>query len=444
MLVPHRRLARLVPLALALAACLEPPDPPGLDDDAGLGTTAAALGCGADPDCDDVAECAEVCTAASVCSQVCDVNGIPRTCGQYGTCQSCSACTSSSACEDTCEQGGQTTTCGALGVCRSCSYTTCAGSSCRKDCRDLAAGGALVDCNEWGATQDTYGADTGDWDLDRIDDDFEHALAARFYPNLTMSTAAINGCDSDRHLYYGDGDGVPRSVPYVVNLEIGASNGCPYGECIEILYGIPFNWDAGDLQQTTLGDFGIREHRGDSEMYAVLLAHRPQDGSRFWGTTSSATARTSTSYWRAIKHFSSAHMCEPAFLWSSPDSSAFQSEGVSGRTTPRMLWAAEGKHALYFSDDACDAGGWHGSDDCSPGAQQLDWNLGRSALRNAGAYACNEGFDATIASPSWHCYTEPTATESVWSGAPFGESSAWRSKLNTTVLDWRDLTYRCH
>jgi len=446
---PTRISAVAAALAAAmLTACLDVPLDEAADDASALGVSEAEVLCQPDnPGCYEDNECADICTSASACSTKCDINGVPRSCGVFGTCKACSTCTTGTPCDETCRQGGLVKTCGSTGVCQSCSTTVCAGTgSCYKDCRDPAAGGALVDCNEWGSTQSSYGSARGDWDLDALDDDVEDELARRFYPDLSMTIGNLNGCASERALYYGHGNVLPlppTTVPYMVNRLVGASAGCAYGECIVIIYGIPFSWDAGDILDLGYGQVGIREHRGDSEMYAVVLAHRPQDGSLGWGTTSTTSARRTPSVWRAVKHFASAHMCEPSSWGDSPDSSRFVSEGPAGRTTPVRLWSAAGKHALYFSASACDAGGWYGSDSCQDSIV-IDRSRGLGVLTNAGSQACHEGFTTTIKSPAWQCDQEPFGSELVFSGAKFGEAAPWSQKLNPATLRWNTETYTCY
>src|SRR6185369_11158036 len=121
-------------------------------------------------------------------------------------------------------------------------------------------------------------------------------------------------------------------------------------QCVEIRYGIAWNWDLGD---DTFGD----SHRGDSETYAILVARKDTDGSD-WGVSWSA-AQNDASQWRLIKEFMSAH-------WgSSTDSSSFRSQGNFGTTTITRVWCAEGKHAMYPSQSACNSGNIANIDDCS-------------------------------------------------------------------------------
>lgn len=69
-------------------------------------------------------------------------------------------------------------------------------------------------------------------------------------------------------------------------------------QCIEIRYGIAFNWDLGD-------DIFGQEHRGDSEMYDILVARRDTDGND-WGVDWSV-AQNDASKWRLIGEYMTAH-----------------------------------------------------------------------------------------------------------------------------------------
>ena len=113
-------------------------------------------------------------------------------------------------------------------------------------------------------------------------------------------------------------------------------------QCIEIRYGIAWNWDLGD-------DSGFGDHPGDSEMYAILVARRDTDGWD-WGT-SWDVAKNDPGYWRLIKEFMSAHWL------ASGDSSSFRSHGNFGTPNYQRVWCAEGKHAMYQTQNACNNGG---------------------------------------------------------------------------------------
>lgn len=139
-------------------------------------------------------------------------------------------------------------------------------------------------------------------------------------------------------------------MPFVAHPYNPGNGNCkePY-QCIEIRYGIAWNWDLGD-------DIGGEAHNGDSEVYAILLARKDTDGAD-WGTSVDVALNDSTQ-WRLMKDFMSAH-------WgSSAESSSFRSQGNNGSFSWQGVWAAEGKHAMYPTQSACNSGGFFGADDC--------------------------------------------------------------------------------
>lgn len=362
---------------------------------------------------------------------------VPRYCSEI--------CSATSSCETACDGPSGPTTCGGFGTCVACSESLC-NSPLKCDTRCKGSDGAVAHCSGWS------GSARGDVDMDGLPDTLETELAKKFYPNLNMHCGSYRGwSNGSKGQYYGSnvrcGAIAGAELPAAIRKVGPLSNGwCASGECIEVVYGLPYASDLGD-------DSTIGEHAGDSEMYAVLLAwRRPTvgyQGAEFATATSYAQALTSAGHWSRIKEFAGAHMCESS-TW---DSSSFsRPRYLSGGSlkehalTPSYLWVAEGKNANYFSQSSCNGGGG-GMDDCGDNRCLLDRNVGVAKVKNVGELMCHPApaFDATIPGAGSSVGSCGTAnTYNVWSGLKYGTATAYKEKLNQWVIDWGNETYKCN
>ncbi len=154
------------------------------------------------------------------------------------------------------------------------------------------------------------------------------------------------------------------------------------------------------------------------------MARKDTDGAD-WGVSWQA-AQNDPSQWRLIKEFMSAH-------WgASGDSSSYRSHGNFGTSVYQRVWCAEGKHAMYPSQNACNNGGYADADDCGDNRCDIvtevflkTQNIGEPALP----------LDPYIPYPGASKTTPPSGTYNVWSGASFGNSTDYRSHL-TRALSW--------
>ena len=259
-----------------------------------------------------------------------------------------------------------------------------------------------------------------DGDGDSIPDPLELALAQRFFPTLNLHCGSFEGMAyADRRQLYGHSvPGYPDSsagkIPFVAR-PYNPGNGYDCAEpfqCIEIRYGMPWNWDLGD-------DSGLDSHPGDSEMYAILVARKDTDGAD-WGTTWAA-AQNDASQWRLMREFMTAH-------WNTgSDSSTYRSHGNLGTQLHQRVWCAEGKHAMYPTQSACNNGGKWDADDCSDNRCDLRSDI-LPDLQNAGEYG--KPLQRYIPYPATSKYYSPSGSYDVWSGAPFAEAGSFLSKLS--------------
>ena len=290
---------------------------------------------------------------------------------------------------------------------------------------------------------------TGDADMDTLPDALEDALARQFYPDLNVHGGPFEGyAGGSRDQYYGaDGlcGGIVRltgphcgengaDLPYVVQRVGPLANGwCENRECIEIVYGLPYASDLGN-------DFGGGAHRGDTEMYAVLLAYKKPlqgyVGPEFGTTTSFAVARTDAKYWAKLEEYAAAHRGDAS------DSSTLRANKPRAggpEFLPTYLWVAEGKQGTYFSQSACNSGNAFWSDDCSDHRVKLKRETGVERLRNAGDLACHppEAFDTTIPSPGPRVGVCGVADAyDVWSGEKYEGGAAFKQILSPFAVDW--------
>lgn len=264
-----------------------------------------------------------------------------------------------------------------------------------------------------------------DNDLDGLPDATEMALAQEYFPVLNLHCGTFEGMAyADRRQLYGlnvpgYSNASNGKIPFVAHpYTPGNGTDCREpSQCIEIRYGIAWNWDLGD-------DFFGGAHRGDSETYAILLAHKDTDGSD-WGTTL-GVALSDPTRWRLIKEFMSAH-------WTATgDSSSFRTHGNSGTTSIPRVWCAEGKHGMYPTQDACNNGGFADIDDCSDNRCDIVSDLVLK-LQNVGEPGT--WLDPEIPYPGASKTTPPSGTYNVWSGTAFGSATDYRSHL-TRSLAW--------
>lgn len=272
-----------------------------------------------------------------------------------------------------------------------------------------------------------------DGDLDGIPDALELALAQRFFPNLNLHCGSYEGLAyGDRRQLYGHAvSGYPNSsngkIPFVAHpYNPGNGSDCaePF-QCIEIRYGIAWNWDLGD------DAFG-GGHRGDSEMYSILVARQDTDGTGQWGTTWQV-AQNDVNQWRLMKEFMTAH------LNTDGDSSSYRGHGKTGATTYQRVWASEGKHGLYPSQNACNNGNAADIDDCSDNRCDIRADV-FTDVQNIGEVTVP--LNRYIPYPSSSKTTSPSGTYDVWSGLSFGNAGDYKSRL-TRPLSWCTASLYC-
>lgn len=272
-----------------------------------------------------------------------------------------------------------------------------------------------------------------DGDLDGIPDALELALAQRYFPTLNLHCGSFEGLAyGDRRQLYGHSvPGYPDSsigkIPFTAHPFNPGGSDCaePY-QCIEIRYGIAWNWDLGD---DTFGG----SHRGDSEVYAVLLARKDTEGSQ-WGV-SWAVAQNDVNQWRLMKEFMSAH-------WGATgDSSSYRGHGRSGATTHQKVWSSEGKHAMYPSQNACNNGGYADADDCSDNRCDIRADVYLD-VQNIGEPTVPLNRDIPYPASAKTSALSSNVTYDVWSGYRFGDSGDYRSRL-TRPLRWCSASNYC-
>jgi len=269
-----------------------------------------------------------------------------------------------------------------------------------------------------------------DDDRDLLPDALELDLARFYFPILNLHCGKYEGLPyADRRQLYGlevpgYTDSSNGRIPFVAHPYNPGNGNCnELFQCLEIRYGIAWNWDLGD-------DFFGGAHRGDSETYAILVARKDTDGSD-WGV-SWGQAQNSAGSWRLIKEFMSAH-------WTATgDSSSFRSHGNGGTTSYQRVWCAEGKHAMYPTQNACNNGGWADIDDCSDNRCDIVTEVFLK-VQNIGELGT--WLDPDIPYPGASKTTPPSGTYNVWGGSKFGDATDYRSHL-TRPLTW--CPWRCY
>jgi len=265
---------------------------------------------------------------------------------------------------------------------------------------------------------------TGDSDGDGLSDALEMGLAQYFFPILNLHCGTYEGLAyADRRQLYGlTVSGYTNSangrIPFVAHPYNPGNGNCPEAlQCIELRYGIAWNWDLGD---DTFGG----SHRGDSETYGLLLARKDTDGSD-WGVSWTA-AQNDPTQWRLIKEFLSAH-------WGATgDSSSYRSHGNYGTTAYQRVWCSEGKHGMYQSQNACNNGGYLDADDCGDNRCDIVTEVFLK-VQNTGEPAAP--YDPYLLYPGSSKTTPPSGTYNVWSGSKFGDATDYKSNF-TRALSW--------
>lgn len=264
-----------------------------------------------------------------------------------------------------------------------------------------------------------------DGDSDGLPDSLELALAQEYFPILNLHCGSFDGLDKadPRQLYGLTVPGYTNSsngrIPFVAHpYSPGDGWNCTEAlQCIEIRYGIAFNWDLGD-------DIFGQGHRGDSEMYAILVARRDTDGMD-WGVDWSV-AQNDASQWRLIGEYMTAH-------WNtSADSSSYYTHGNNGTTSYQQVWAAEGKHALYGTQGACNDGGLGGIDDCGDNRCDIVTEVFQKVQNIGESYA---PLNRYIAAPASSKNLSPSGNYDMWSYQQFGTTTPYRTHMERPI-DW--------
>ncbi|MBN1410296.1 MAG: hypothetical protein JW969_05590 [Spirochaetales bacterium] len=244
-----------------------------------------------------------------------------------------------------------------------------------------------------------------DMDSDGIPDILEMDLAKKYFPQLNIFWGKYGGLEhGDRRQLYG------HSVPGYPDSSAGTLPiyARKYKErCIEIRYGLAWNWDMGD----DMDPFGLTCHRGDSELYAVILCpFQPNGEVVLWEEAIQGTA-----CWNLVEDFCAAH-------WGAiGDSSSRRGFGYNGTKKYQTLWSAEGKHGTYSSKCACDNGGFEDMDYCGDNQPVKRAEL-VSKLQNTGEPKCP--IDPIILYPGETPSMPPYGQYNVWSDKPFGSDHA--------------------
>jgi hypothetical protein len=265
-----------------------------------------------------------------------------------------------------------------------------------------------------------------DWDGDSLDDAMEDNLARLFFPNNNMDCGTYEGTEyGSEGQFYGSEVGVGQlgQLPYVAHFFVdGLSDSCPtMGQCIEIRYGMAYNWDLGDDQfQDTLG----KPHKGDTEMVALLLRTDADP----------AAASNDPSLWHIHKIYRTAHACATG------ESSSYQL--VDSWTAPDN-WVSEGKNGNYVSSSSCDDGGELESDECNHDRCWINRDHAVGKLQNAGEFE-NPGTSNgnIIPAPGDQPNFTPSSYYDVWGTTSFGSAGTFCRHLHRR-LDWANEQRAC-
>ncbi|HEX2254178.1 MAG TPA: hypothetical protein VHQ65_12985 [Thermoanaerobaculia bacterium] len=329
----------------------------------------------------------------------------------------------------------------------------CASTSCQTDT-----------C--WSCSQPALGVDA---DADAVPDRLEYDLAHQFFPSIKLQGFSDDLANS--YLYKG------WAIPYTVQPLAPTSICNETLECLEIRFGIAYDEDTGD-------GLGWTSHPGDSEFYAVLVqrttawssasgyagywrilrdftaAHWGDSGdsSRYgaygscppycgsWDNSESqCNAHSNHCNWfpGLCSGVPSNHYGSCSQYWDEGscyfagctwyDSSCYNEVAIgcyssSPVATYRTLYAAEGKHALYHTDNECENGGYFDADACPYNAYDMRSSKGQK-LQNVGSRSNHAGFDTYIQHP------DGCKLYYVWGGDRFAGSTEYRKHFMAT-LTW--------
>jgi len=117
---------------------------------------------------------------------------------------------------------------------------------------------------------------------------------------------------------------------------------------------------------------------------------------------------------------------------SSAESSSFRSQGNYGSLGYQRVWSAEGKHAMYPTQSACNGGGFYGADDCGDNRCDI---VDEVFLKVQNVGEPNAPLNQVIPYPSYARDVSPYGDYYVWSGSTFGSATDYRANL-TAPLSW--------
>ena len=258
-----------------------------------------------------------------------------------------------------------------------CNHEICETShNCSKDCGLPSPPPCIPDtCNNCAQPLDNV-----DLDQDSIPDLLEHQLVYKFFPDVELQ----GWKDDVKESYFFN----KFSTPYTVSPIKGG--GCDEDfECLELKISITFFNDTGDI-------VGIGDHRGDAEMYMVILQR-----DSFW-----SQAKSQPDSWKMVRDFTSAHWKQNPF-----DSSRMKTYSPAKSKRVR-IYSSERKHGLYHSRSACNKGAFW-SDDCpNTNAYNLRNYLG-GHLQNIGSRNNHSRMDTTISS------LNKCGSYDIWNGGNF-------------------------
>jgi hypothetical protein len=277
-----------------------------------------------------------------------------------------------------------------------------------------------------------------DGDGDYIPDTMEYALAWNFFPQSNMHCGSYEGTSyGSQGQFYGSNVGYATNgrLPFVAHVFWDSVGPCAtFGKCIELRYGMAYNWDLGD-------DTWGGSHRGDSETLAILIMTDAP-----WNT-----AINDVNAWYTWKVYRSAHACGDG------DSSTFQTIKLTyAQGFAPSNWVAEGKNGNYKSQSSCNNGGVADADDCSDHRCWINKAAAANRLQNVGefgdpstgtfknfvplknprsGYMGGSSNNRYIPYPGSSPRTAPSGSYDVWSGSKFGSAGNYCKHL-TRFLDW--------
>ena len=176
-----------------------------------------------------------------------------------------------------------------------------------------------------------------DVDSDGLDDGVEDALATRFFPYVWYDNGEDWGCTHPA-TSWNPGTALARVIPHPNDPSK-----------ISVQYNLLYARDCGDAVGLIVGTKFA--HNGDVEPFSLTLA--PNASCPYgYGAFSLKTF----AHYRATGEHSEQRLLGNSCTWG---------RHAGGSPYVARIYAAENKHANYVSDASCDAGGFHGSDNCS-------------------------------------------------------------------------------